>query len=468
MQPLDTKSRAGAVFPCANDAPVVMMESMAIPLTCTCGQRQFVAHEMAGQTTACVMCGNVMNVPAMGRLATAKVKPKARRARRAPSKLLVVFAIVGFLMFAIGGIWLTWAINRRGADEPPPIAQHQALDVGPQRSIEPLPERRRPESEKKDPPQQLVEPVPTKDPPRIVVEPAKQIVEPEPVKPKAPPVVEKKPPNVLEPLRLVWKLKDGDSFFQELIVTQKPIFKVQDVLVASMLQYRIVSRFTVKQANEDGSLVVDQKIVSAKLLQADDLTKSTLGGAIAQLPGATYTLQLNAKMDVTKFAGAAGGVKIGGLDLGVGVQMASLIDRDGWKELAQATFFQMDRPLQVNQRWSKPLTHHWGGLGSWTGLCNYAYLGQQGPLHKIAYGLQLAYKAPVGGAIGLMTVNGANFQAQEAGGVLLFDAAKGKVVSAEERFRVKGVINANLLGQNTTIEIEENQHFLIRIHDKLP
>ena len=52
--------------------------------------------------------------------------------------------------------------------------------------------------------------------------------------------------------------------------------------------------------------------------------------------------------------------------------------------------------------------------------------------------------------------------------MLLFDAARGKVVSAEERFRVKGIINANLLGQNTTIEIVEDQHFSIRIHDKQP
>jgi hypothetical protein len=53
-----------------------------------------------------------------------------------------------------------------------------------------------------------------------------------------------------------------------------------------------------------------------------------------------------------------------------------------------------------------------------------------------------------GGAIGRMTVNGANFQAPEAGGPLVFDVGKGKVASAKERFRVKGVINADLFGQN--------------------
>jgi len=128
----------------------------------------------------------------------------------------------------------------------------------------------------------------------------------------------------------------------------------------------------------------------------------------------------------------------------------------------------MDQPLQGNARWSKPLTHHWGSLGSWAGQVQYAYLGQQGDTHKIASGLQLAYKAPAAGAaIGGMQIKGVQFQAPDAGGILLFDPVRGKVVAAEERFRVKGVLNTSLLGQNTAIEIDEDQHFLIRIHEKM-
>ena len=44
--------------------------------------------------------------------------------------------------------------------------------------------------------------------------------------------------------------------------------------------------------------------------------------------------------------------------------------------------------------------------------------------HKVGFGLQLAYKAPAAGAVGLMTINGANFQTQQAEGFVLFDAAR--------------------------------------------
>jgi hypothetical protein len=267
----------------------------------------------------------------------------------------------------------------------------------------------------------------------------------------------------------MWKLAPGDHFFQELTVTQKPTFKVQGIAVASQLQYQIVSRFTVKDASADGSLIVEQKVESAKLLFADELTKPAVTGAVAQLPGATYTLHLSPKMDVTKFEGAIAGPKVGALQIdgGLGVQMASLLDRDGWKELAQSTFFQMDEPLQSGARWSKPHTHNWGSLGAWSGKIHYAYAGQQDGYHKIAFGSQLAFKAAAASQLGLLTVQSADFKSPQAVGTLFFDAVKGKVVAAEERFRVAGVLNASLLGQNTPIEIVEDQHFLIRIGDKL-
>ena len=61
----------------------------------------------------------------------------------------------------------------------------------------------------------------------------------------------------------------------------------------------------------------------------------------------------------------------------------------------------------------------------------------------------------------------AAFQAQEAGGAIYFDADQGKVTAAEERFRVRGVLNIVLLGQNTPVELEEEQTFRIRMLDRL-
>jgi hypothetical protein len=273
---------------------------------------------------------------------------------------------------------------------------------------------------------------------------------------------------VIKSFAPVWRLKQGDEFSQELTVSQKSNLSVQGLPAASTLQYRVVSRFTVQKAGPDGSLNVTQKIERAKLLQADALTQSVLGNAVGRLPGTAFQMKLNPQMEVIDFQGEGGQPLLGGVQLpaGQGLQMASLLDRDGWKEMAQATFFSRDRPLTRDARWSKPMTHQWGPLGTWAGHIHYAYAGRHGTYHKIAYTMQLAHKAPAPGNLVLtLPINGARFQAQEAGGVLYFDPARGRVLAAEERFHVRGVLALQILGQNTPLEIDEEQTFQIRIAD---
>lgn len=451
---------------------------MPITLTCTCGQQQFVAETLAGKAALCVACGKALTVPAMGKLVGAKAKPAPPPHGNA-SRFTPALLIAGMAAAALGALsFLAWAITERHRQgDVTPIAQPKdAEERIDKRHIEPPPaQRNRPELVeahlpaaaeplprplKKEMPKLVMEaPTPKEQPPKVVVEPVVKAIDL--------PAGEKKPANLIEPLKLVWKLKAEEVLFQELIVTQKPTYKLQGLQVAAFLQYRIVSRFTVKERKADGSLIVEQKVESVKLLQADDLTKPSVEPAVAKMPGTTYTLTLSPKMDVTKFEGGPGDAKVMQVGGGLGMQMTSLIDRDGWKELDQSTFFQMNEPLKANARWSKPLDHSWGPMGSWKGQTHYQYAGQEKDLHKITYGLQLAYKAPKAGAAGPTTVNSANFQAPVAGGALIFDAARGRVIAAEERFRVKGLINVNLLGQNTGVEIDEDQHFLIRIHDKL-
>jgi hypothetical protein len=478
-----------------------MMDPMQITLTCACGQKHAVPNE-AGAQFACSACGKALTVPAMGVLATAKPKPNSHSppaavAYKSTSRNLglALIAAAIFIFMCIGIGWRFWIglddtpteeakivrneVPPKKAPDPPSPPKDQAPPV-------PVPPPRADRDKEAfvelerilfDSYEELVlnkAKTPPK-PPSSVMDPVPQVGElPNPflLKPidtePAPKVVEKRPPNVIDPIQLVWKLKADDTFYQELVVLQKPTFKVPPgIVVQSVLQYRIVSRFTVKKRNEDGSLVVEQKIESANLLQADDLTKSAVAGAVMQMKGTTYTLHLSPAMDVTKFEGKAGDPKLTPVAGGMGMQMTSLVDRDGWKELAQATFFQMDRPLKVKDRWQKPMTHNWGALGAWSGQITYLYFGKQDNFHKVGYQLNLAYKAPGAGAVGMMKINGATFQPPQAEGMLLFDSVKGRTVAAEERFRVRGLISVNLFGQNTQIEVEEDQHFQIRIHDKL-
>jgi hypothetical protein len=114
------------------------------------------------------------------------------------------------------------------------------------------------------------------------------------------------------------------------------------------------------------------------------------------------------------------------------------------------------------------MQHSWGPLGSWAGQVLYAYTSNKKSVHKIDYVLKLTYRPPAPTAGMPLLVAGAAFQTQEAGGSILFDALKGKVVEAQERFHVRGRLSISLLGQNTPVELDEDQLFFMRILDRKP
>jgi hypothetical protein len=372
--------------------------------------------------------------------------------------------LAGLLLLIPAGIVLWIATTPRNRPEPVTVATPDPPAAQPPSRVTREPVEAAPT---------IAKPLPPEPPPAVVKPPpAPTEVKPELPAPTVARPPEPPPPVVAKPVPAALAkgpFKEGDTFLQELVVTQKSRFGVQGITVTSLLQYRVVSRFTVQKVEADGSLAVGQKVEAAELLQADDLTKGLLAEPVARLPGASFTLQLGPRGEVTQLAGAAAAVQVGAAKVpgGIGLQTASLLDADGWKEVAQMTFFRPEQPARAG-RWSRPMTHAWGPLGGWAGQVHYAYPGpESGPVAKVAYALELAYQPPKGPAAGLpFQVTAAHFQPPQAGGTISFDVSRGKPVAAEERFVVRGVITVNLLGQNTPAEVEEDQLFQMRVVEK--
>jgi len=274
------------------------------------------------------------------------------------------------------------------------------------------------------------------------------------------------------PVLLGWKLSERQTLYQEVLVTQKSNYRIQGLDMRANVQYRVLSRFTVEKSNPDGTLVVQQKVEAARLLQADPLVRAVFGDLLQKLIGTAFKITLSPQMEIISFEGqqeriraVAGGNPLDGQSL----LLASLVDQDGWKELDQLSLFQPSKPLQVGQEWERELTHSWGPLGGWKGQVDYAYLGKQDGFHRISYTLKLDYLPPQGNGRDLpFQIANAAFKHQEAGGMIYFDSDKGRVSRAEERFHVKGTMTIELLGQNTPVELEEDQTFHIRIFAQKP
>lgn len=285
-------------------------------------------------------------------------------------------------------------------------------------------------------------------------------------------LAEAPPPKNLvgTPLRLEWHLKKGDTLWQELAIAQQPTYQIAGLPVKALIQYGVLSRLTVQSVDAAGNAAVQQRVEDVRLGKCDDLSRDMIAAALKKLPGTTFTIHLNNRMEVTNFEGGSDKIQVGGGNLlGAGfVQMTNLLERDAWREFAQLTFFQPNRPLRVGEKWSNRMTHSWGALGTWVGQAHYAYGGNQGPMHKFEYALQLAFQPGKQPGKNLGLISKANFQPPLAGGSILFDADKRKVVYAEERFRVRGAMAISILGQNTTVDVEEDQRIGVRLTDERP
>lgn len=436
------------------DASLQGRRFMSIFLQCPCGRSLQLSAERAGTVVTCSACGTSVRVPAMGRLEQPVPGPHAPPRRSGNRRAWAALA-AGILLLSFGGFYLATR-STPAQKEPAAVAtssdpERLKTATAPEnRAQQPAPEERV-GPEELPLPQVVVPSTPT----------AKESAQPE-KKPTPPTQVPQKTPQSPRHRFLA-----GDRFFQEIIVTQKPTFALQGIPVVTLLRYRLLSSFVADKVQADGRTRFLQKVEEAALLEADAATRALLAPSVATLPGTKFTLVATAAGDIESFEGADGKAQPGGGPVlgGQGLQMASLLDRDGWKEMAHVTLLK-PALLQPGARWSRAFEHQWGELGSWHGQKHFVHVGAKGPVQQINYVLQVSHRAPAAAKKGtLLQINSASFQTQQAAGMILYDAVRDRVVSAEETFQVRGNLVLNLLGQNTPVAVSENQHFQVRVLD---
>jgi hypothetical protein len=268
------------------------------------------------------------------------------------------------------------------------------------------------------------------------------------------------------------ELAKAGEFWQEVVIGRASRYRVLGGDTGQDVQYALVSRFTVEKPEADGSLRVRQKVKAVRLANADPALQAQLNDLLQKTRGATFRLTLNPRREVTSFTGDREALKVftGTNPLGgTSFLLWSFLDQDGWKELAELSFFRPREPVRKGDRWARPMTHSWGPLGRWAGQAGYAHTGRQAGLERYDYALDLAYRPPEAGGAGLpFQVGRADFRLQTAQGTIGFDRERNRVALAEERFHVRGVLAVSALGVDAVVEMDEAQLFQLRLHDRNP
>jgi hypothetical protein len=280
-------------------------------------------------------------------------------------------------------------------------------------------------------------------------------------------------PPPVTPGKIETRLKPNNQFYQEVLVSRVSNFAVLGLEMKHHVQYILVSRFDVKKRNEDGSMVVEQKVEGARLGNGDKNLEGLLNGFLQKTKGASFKLNVDAQGRLTKFEGTVPDFKVVPGAKGLGQEtflLFSLLDRDAWKELAQMTFFQPDKAPSTGVKWARQMKHSWGPLGSWTGQTVYACTEARKNVQQISFVHDMGYVPPGPGAgPGLpFQIRKAEFKLQTANGALYFDVDQKRVTAAEERFQVRGLLAVSMLGADSVVEMDEAQLFQVRISDKNP
>lgn len=264
------------------------------------------------------------------------------------------------------------------------------------------------------------------------------------------------------------------KLYQELVVDRNPSFSMEGLSEFKQeFKFRAVSEILIKPADKEGFRKVVQKIVDAKLLSADSISKKSLEESVKKLPGKVFTYTLDRRQKLIDFKGEADKPKT--LDLkdltaisgftGEGMMMLSVMDLDGWREMAQLTFV---LPDDKKKKWTDQMVHDWGDLGKWTGATNFEKKSKTNGLERIDYAHQMTYIPNFGKSKLPFKIDFMKFSSNEAGGRLFFDDKKKRIQSLIERFKVTGKLSASLLGSSVKMTMSETQTFNLSLHDQRP
>jgi hypothetical protein len=264
----------------------------------------------------------------------------------------------------------------------------------------------------------------------------------------------------------------AQHFYQEIDIQRAPKFSILGTVTAQDLHYQILSELHVGIPNDDGSRKIEQYVHETRLLKADELSRSMFEQSLRDLRGWQFTYRMSRRGQIIDWRSGppdgrkAARVAVKGVE---GFMVTSVMDEDGWKEMAQLSFFVPEEHASGSPSWTRQMTHDFGPLGSWYGETRYAPQAIKEGLLQVDYAHDMTYAPPAKGGGDLpFTVAGATFKPEVAGGTFRFDTQARRVQSVQERFLVKGALTAEILGQTVPLEVEEDQIITLRVLESNP
>lgn len=268
------------------------------------------------------------------------------------------------------------------------------------------------------------------------------------------------------------KKSGPNALFQLIDIARAPKFEVLGTVMAQDLRYQILSQLYVDDSDPEGIRVVEQVVLDTRLVKADDLSRDQFVNSLREWIGWRCKYKVRPTGDVVEFQAVNKGrgevLKVGAPGA-EGFMITSVLDADGWREIAELTFFRPRETQSSRETWSRQTMHDFGPLGSWYGTTTFKPGADRRGIREFTYSHTLDHERPAKPAPAApFRVTAAKLVPERAAGIIRYDDKLDRVESVREEFKVRGRVDTELAGQAIPVGLEEWQIIELGLHARNP
>jgi hypothetical protein len=285
-----------------------------------------------------------------------------------------------------------------------------------------------------------------------------------------------------------WKFEKDVPFYQEMYTKTVQTMKVmgQDVNQVQEQTFYFkwtpvkseAEKWTLKQTIEGVKMKID---VAGNPISFDSTVAPAPGGgansALSEffkaLVGSEFTIVLNTKTNkVEKVEGRDAFIaKLAAANQQMEPILKKILPEDALKQMADPTFGVIpEGAKKKDETWKGTSVLALGPIGTYENNYTYKYVGtdEKAKAEKIEVETQITYKAPTGDDTGLpFKIKSANLSTKDkqTPGVILFDIAKGRLVSSDNTLKLSGTISIEIGTTSTSVELIQDQETKVKTSD---
>ena len=286
-------------------------------------------------------------------------------------------------------------------------------------------------------------------------------------------------------VNLTWKLEKDKPFYQEMTTSANQGMKVMGQDVTQKQTQTFYFSFTPTAQDSTGNWTVKQKIEGVKItidinnnaVSYDSTNTAAANNALSeffkQLVGAEFTLTIDKKLKVTKVEGRDEFIKrLGGANAQMEPLLKKILNDDALKQMADPTFGALpEKEVTKGEQYTRESKLSLGPIGGYDSKFTYTYEGKDekdANIAKIKVATTLKYNLPTE-AEGLpFKISSADLKADNAGGTIRFDIAKGRIADSELKLQLTGTLEIEIGGTKTKVELKQEQTTTVKNHDTNP